>query len=69
MAFEDLNKMISPLPDFYCVVKDKGQNFYWVIDLENHPNSFLVDSSFQNLVPPQLKEGQESIVIIQPQLK
>lgn len=67
MAFENLNKLSKHLPDFYCVVKDKEQDFYWIIDLEDHPNSFLLDRTHQQLISPEHKEDQESIVIIQPQ--
>ena len=54
------------LPNFYCVVKDQEQNFSWVINLEDHPNSFILDPSYQNLNSPQLKKEQESMVVIQP---
>lgn len=68
MAFEELDGFIEGiLPDYYCVVKDKKQDFYWVINLEDHPNSFLLDKSFQQHLAPNMKEGQESYVVIQPQ--
>jgi len=65
------NKILNQyagLPDFYCVVKDQEQDFYWVVNLEDHPNSFLLDPTYQNLNSPDLKKDQESMVIIQPTL-
>lgn len=56
----------SGLPNFYCVVKDQEQDFYWAINLEDHPNSFLLDPTYQNLNSPKLKRDQESMVVIQP---
>ena len=68
MAFE--NEIINfqgDLPDFYCVVKDQEQDFYWVINLDDHGSCFLLDSTYQQLTSPDTKEDQESLVIIQPQ--
>ena len=68
MAFEEYNNMLQgELPDFYCVVKDKEQDFYWVINLEDHPGTFLLDKSYQQYLPADQKEDTESFVIIQPQ--
>ncbi|MCD4682608.1 MAG: hypothetical protein K8R86_04925 [Bacteroidales bacterium] len=52
--------------DAYCIIKNKQDGFYWVINLEDHPNSFLLDQSFQNFLPSQMKEDQETMVIFQP---
>jgi hypothetical protein len=54
------------MTDVYCVIKSKKDNFYWVINLEDHPGSFLLDQSFQNFLPAELNDEQESMVIIQP---
>ena len=48
------------------IIKNKQDGFYWVINLEDHPNSFLLDQSFQNFLPSQMKEDQETMVIFQP---
>ena len=67
MAFEDFDSNLQgAFPDYYCVIRDKKQDFYWVINLEDHPNSFLLDQSFQNFLPSQMKEDQETMVIFQP---
>jgi hypothetical protein len=52
--------------DVYCIIKNKEDGFYWVLNLEDHPNSFLLDHSYHNFLPPQFKEDQESMVVIQP---
>lgn len=68
MAFDEFEDMFDGiLPDYYCVVKDKKQDFYWVINLEDHPSSFLLDKSYQQYISPEHKQDQESFVIIQPQ--
>lgn len=54
------------MKDVYCIIKDKKDGFYWVINLEDHPNSFLLDHSYHNFFPPQFKEDHESMVVIQP---
>jgi len=54
------------LTDLYCIIKNKKDGFYWVINLEDHPNSFLLDHSYHNFLPPQFKEDHESMVVIQP---
>jgi hypothetical protein len=67
MAFEEIEGMFEGvLPDYYCVVKDKKEDFYWVINLEDHPSSFLLDKSYQQYLSPGRKHGQDSFVIIQP---
>ena len=63
---KEIINQYTGLPDFYCVVKDQEQDFYWVINLEDHPNSFLLDTTYQNLNSPELKKEQESMVVIQP---
>jgi len=68
MAFEEYNNMYQDeLADFYCVVKDKEHDFYWVINLEDHPGTFLLDKSYQQFIPSSQKEDQESFILIQPQ--
>ena len=68
MAFEEIDGMFDGvLPDYYCVVKDKNEDFYWVINLEDHPNSFLLDKSYQQYLSNGRTQGQDSFVVIQPQ--
>lgn len=50
----------------YCIIKNKEDGFYWVLNLENHPNSFLLDKTFQHFLPPTFKKDQESMVVFQP---
>jgi hypothetical protein len=52
--------------DIFCIVKNKEDDFYWVINLEDHPSLFLLDHSYHNFLPPQFKKDQESLVVIQP---
>ena len=33
------------LNNFYFVAKDEESDFYWVINLEDHPSSFILDKS------------------------
>jgi len=67
MIDEELNiEEFNSLNNFFYVAKDEGNDFYWVINLEDHPSSFLLDKSFQHLVPSKIREGQESMVIKQP---
>ncbi len=69
METQSINKieeMDVQIRDVYCIVKNKEDGFYWVINLEDHPNSFLLDHSYQNFLPPQFKKDQESMVVIQP---
>lgn len=66
MDEETIIKNFEFLTDFYCIIKNKEDGFYWVLDLNDHPNSFLLDNSFQHLVPKEMKNEQESLVIIQP---
>jgi hypothetical protein len=54
------------IKDLYCIIKNKNDGFYWVLNLEDHPNSFLLDRSYHNFLPPQFKEDHESMVVIQP---
>jgi len=60
------NEKPARLNDVYCIIKNKNDGFYWVINLEDHPNSFLLDHSYHNFLPPQFKEDHESMVVIQP---
>ncbi len=67
MAFEQVEDMLDGiLPDFYCVVRDKKEGFYWVINLEDHPSSFLLDKSYQQYLSHGKEKGQDSFVVIQP---
>jgi len=52
--------------DVYCIIKDKEDGFYWVLNLEDHPSSFLLDRTYHNFLPPQYKKDQESMVVFQP---
>jgi hypothetical protein len=52
--------------DVFCMIKNKKDGFYWVLNLEDHPSSFLLDRSYQNFLPPHFKEDMESLVIFQP---
>jgi len=56
----------TPVKNVYCIIKNKEDGFYWVLNLENHPGSFLLDKSFQNSMPSGFKENQESMVVFQP---
>lgn len=59
--FEEMN-------DHYFIVKNKENGFYWVINLNDHPNSFLLDHSFQNMISTGAMSEEESMVVIQPNL-
>ncbi len=61
-----ISEEFDALNTFYFVAKDKENDFYWVLNLDDHPNSFLLDKSFQHLVPSKIREGNESMVIKQP---
>lgn len=52
--------------DAYFVIQNKEDGFSWIINLEDHPNSFLLDSSNQNFVSNDVMNEQESMVIFQP---
>lgn len=54
--------------DSYCVISNKEDNFYWVLNLEDHPNSFLLDRSFQNFISPNSEMHNGSMVVFQPSL-
>ena len=54
------------MTDVYCIVKNKENNFYWVLNLEDHPNSFLLDKSFQQYLPATNYQAYETMVVIQP---
>jgi len=53
-------------PDFFFVVKDTEEDFYWVLNLEDHPKSFLLDRSYQHFLSKNKKGDQDSMIIIQP---
>ena len=52
-------------PDFFFVIKDEEHDFYWVLNLEDHPNSFLLDQTYQSFTN-KMKKDQDSMIIIQP---
>jgi hypothetical protein len=52
--------------DFYFVLPDKENNFNWVINLEDHPNSFLLNGSHHRNIETIKSEKDASMVIIQP---
>ena len=52
--------------DFYFVVNDKEHDFYWVLNLLDHPSSFLLDHSYHQFASNEIKEDQDSMIIIQP---
>jgi len=52
--------------DAYFVIQNKEDGFSWIINLEDHPNSFLLDSSYQNFMSKDILNEQESMVIFQP---
>ncbi len=29
------------IKDLYCIIKSKEDGFYWVLNLDDHPNSFF----------------------------
>ena len=53
------------MTDSYCILKNKKDGFYWVINLEDHPSSFLLDKSYQNF-SSKYKDNNQSMVIFQP---
>lgn len=57
---------VQQISDFFFMVKNQKDGFYWVLNLENHFGSFLLDKTDQNFLPPEYKEDQKSMVIIQP---
>ncbi len=60
------NEWFEQFKDCYFIVKNKENGFYWVINLNDHPNSFLLDHSFQNMISREKISDQESMVVIQP---
>lgn len=62
----NIEAAMGNIPDFYCVLKDNDHDFYWVINLEDHPNSFLLDKGYQQLNSQGIEDNQQSMVIIQP---
>jgi hypothetical protein len=59
---------VHQINDFFFVVKNKKDGFYWVLNLENHFGTFLLDKGDQNFLPAGYKEDQKSMVIIQPNI-
>ena len=70
MKNNDINNEVwfEEMNDCYFIVKNKENGFYWVINLNDHPNSFLLDHSFQNMITPNAFAEEESMVVIQPNL-
>lgn len=67
MKENDINtEFFEQFNDCYCIVKNKENGFYWVINLNDHPNSFLLDHSFQHMITQDAMNEQESMVVIQP---
>lgn len=54
------------MKDIFFIIRNKKDGFYWVLNLEDHPNSFLLDKSFQNFEGSSYTEDTESLVILQP---
>ena len=52
--------------DFYFVLPDKENNFNWVINLDDHPNSFLLNGRHHRNIETIKSEEDASMVIIQP---
>lgn len=57
---------VEQVKNAYFIIKNKEDGFYWVLNLENHPNSFLLDKTYQHFVPSSVKTDQESMVVFQP---
>ena len=54
------------MKDFYYVVADEENDFYWALNLDDHPNSFILDKSYQNFRNNISGQENESMVVIQP---
>lgn len=52
--------------DFYFILPDKENNFNWVINLDDHPNSFLLNGTHHRNIDTIRGEDDASMVIIQP---
>ena len=52
--------------DAFYVIQDEEHDFYWVIDLEDHPNSFLLDKTYQNMLSDKEKANNSSMIVFQP---
>ncbi|MCF8379555.1 MAG: hypothetical protein K9H49_08270 [Bacteroidales bacterium] len=61
-----MKNKFAKLIDPHCVIQDKEQNFFWVINLEDHPNSFLLGQNYQHLFNTERNKDHESMMIIQP---
>jgi hypothetical protein len=59
---------VQQISDFFFLVKNQEDSFYWVINLENHFGSFILHQTNQNFLPPEYQEDQKSMVIIQPNI-
>ena len=57
---------ILDVNDFYFILPDKENNFNWVINLEDHPNSFLLNGSHHRNINNQRGDEDASMVVIQP---
>ena len=67
MTPQELNtECFENIKDHYFIIKSKENGFFWVLNLNDHPNSFLLDHSFQNMVSHEKISEQESMVVIQP---
>ncbi|GAB4326542.1 MAG: hypothetical protein Kow00127_19360 [Bacteroidales bacterium] len=52
--------------DFYFVLQNQDEGIFWVIDLYDHPNSFLLSGDYHHVIPRGKDDDPESMVIIQP---
>lgn len=60
------NEVEYMMKDIFFMIRNKKDGFYWVLNLEDHPNSFLLDKSFHNFASSNYTEDTESLVILQP---
>lgn len=59
-------EITAQMKDAFYVIQDQEEDFYWVINLEDHPNSFLLDKSYQNLLSDKDKATNSSMIVFQP---
>ncbi|RLD61796.1 MAG: hypothetical protein DRJ05_01800 [Bacteroidetes bacterium] len=52
--------------DLYFIIPDMENNFNWVINLEDHPNSFLLNGSHHRNIDTNRSDKDASMVVIQP---
>jgi hypothetical protein len=65
MTTEEHNDIFQAgIQDQYCVVRDKEHNFCWVINLEDHPSSFLADRSYRKIFSKGVDGTEDSVVLI-----